>query len=135
MANSTKKNRTNRGLLIEDELYEDIGKIAEDQNTYIVEIVDRALRMYRDAHYMETKSYVIPQEILKTVRAELDLNDQRSSNRILKLMSDMAINAYISNKIIAENLNVNDGQLEALRVEAVESIQDAQRVLQLGDFF
>jgi hypothetical protein len=132
VANSIRKSIKN--VRVDDELYEDVTKIAETDHTTVVDIVDRALRMYRDMHYMENKSYVIPQEIIKTVRAELSLSDTRSANRINKLLSDIAINLYIVNHVIAAGLNFDAGQLDQLRAQAVEHLQDGQRVFQLSDF-
>lgn len=109
--------------------------LAAEDNTSMTKIVEDALLMYLDSRYMEDKATVIPSEILKAFGAKTDLLEKRLNSKTNKVLSELAIQVGILEMVIANNLEVDPGQLERYRIAAVEFLKNNNRPLRLDEVF
>ena len=119
---------------MDEALSSDISAIAEERGTSVNNVIVEALMMYRDAKYMDGKASVLSDEILKAIRSEMQLSEQRMANRQNKLLSEIAISLFINSKALASKLGYDASDLERFRVEAVEVLKNGQTVYNLSDF-
>ncbi|MCL1830055.1 MAG: hypothetical protein FWG21_01340 [Oscillospiraceae bacterium] len=120
-------------LRAEEDLYEDIKRIAEDRGAPINQIMNEALKMYRDSTYLDKKSSVIPSEIKQAIRAEMELVSNRDMNKVRQILSAMAINEHVLQRVIAEELEVSHALLLQYRQEVVELLRESNRVFDLRE--
>ena len=125
---------TRKTLRLEQVLNEDLTAIAEENNTSVNQIINEALKMYRDSHYLKGKASVIPEEIQAAVRAEMELISTRDMNKIRTILSSLAINVHVIQRVLAGELELSASDLVQYRQEAVEILQENNRVFDLKEF-
>lgn len=118
---------------VEKQALEQIEKIAQDDNTTTTAVVNAALKYYADRYYLENKATMLPMEILAAMRSMVELMEHRINNKSNQLISSMAIQLYIIDKVIADNLGLAPDTLETYRAEAVEFLRANNRVLHLNE--
>ena len=118
---------------IDPDALSQIEKIAQEDNTTTTAVVNAALKYYADRYYLENKATMLPTEILNAMRSTVDLMEHRINNKSNQLLSSMAIQLYIIDRVIADNLSLTPDTLEDYRVEAVEYLRTNNRLLHLTE--
>ena len=110
-----------------------IEQIATERNCSVTAIANEALRYYNDRYYLEHKATMLPNDILEAMRSTVSLLEHRLDNRANQLLSSMAIQMFIVNKLLADNLEISPDGLELYRQQAVEFLKANNRLLNLKD--
>ncbi len=113
--------------------YTMIEQIATERNCSVTAIANEALRYYNDRYYLEHKATMLPNDILEAMRSTVSLLEHRLDNRANQLLSSMAIQLFIVNKLLADNLEISPDGLELYRQQAVEFLKTNNRLLNLKD--
>ena len=100
--------------------YSSIETIADQENCTVTQIVNEALRYYADRHYLENNATMLSSDILEAMKSTVSLLERRLDNRSNQLLSSMAIQLFIINKVLADSLDLSGDALEQYRVQAVE---------------
>lgn len=120
-------------LRMELELFKDIEKIAEKENTNVNQTIETACKFYRDMHYMENSATFINEEILKVIKSTMDLLLHQVNHKTNKVLSELAIQNVIQNLILASELEVNDLMVDEYRKQAIDFLRTNNRVLRLDE--
>lgn len=120
-------------IRVEDEIIDDITKLAEEQNTSLNNTIIEALKLYRDKKYMQEKASIINSEILEMIDGQRKLLSTTINNKTNKLLSELAIQSAIQNQILCAELDVNPVQLDEYRKSAIEFLQIQNRILRLDE--
>ena len=118
---------------LDEKIMESISTIAAEENTTATKIVQDALKLYKDKHYMDAQATFLSQEILDTMQSTVDLLEHRINNRSNQLLSSLAIQQFILTKVVADSLDVSPDALEAYRAQAAEFLRTNNRVLSLKE--
>jgi metal-responsive CopG/Arc/MetJ family transcriptional regulator len=118
---------------IPEKLLADIDAIAEEEAKSRNEIVIDALKLYRDAAYMQDKASVIPMHILNAVTAETTKLEQRINDKTNQVLSSVAIQLYVVQRMMMDNLEVTKQQIEDYTVEGVTFVRQNNRVFRMGE--
>ena len=92
-----------------------------------------ALKLYRDAAYMQDKASVIPMHILNAVTAETTKLEQRINDKTNQVLSSVAIQLYVVQRMMMDNLEVTKQQIEDYTVEGVAFIRQNNRAFRMGE--
>lgn len=113
--------------------YSSIETIADQENCTVTQIVNEALRYYADRHYLENNATMLSSDILEAMKSTVSLLERRLDNRSNQLLSSMAIQLFIINKVLADSLDLSGDALEQYRVQAVEFLKSNNRLLDLRE--
>ena len=113
--------------------YSSIETIADQENCTVTQIVNEALRYYADRHYLENNATMLSSDILEAMKSTVSLLERRLDNRTNQLLSSMAIQLFIINKVLADSLDLSGDALEQYRVQAVEFLKGNNRLLDLRE--
>lgn len=127
------KNTIKKTWDIDFPTYTMIEQIATERNCSVTAIANEALRYYNDRYYLEHKATMLPNDILEAMRSTVTLLEHRLDNRANQLLSSMAIQLFIVNKLLADNLEISPDGLELYRQQAVEFLKSNNRLLNLKD--
>lgn len=127
------KNTIKKTWDIDFPTYTMIEQIATERNCSVTAIANEALRYYNDRYYLEHKATMLPNDILEAMRSTVSLLEHRLDNRANQLLSSMAIQMFIVNKLLADNLEISPDGLEIYRQQAVEFLKANNRLLNLKD--
>lgn len=127
------KNTIKKTWDIDFPTYTMIEQIATERNCSVTAIANEALRYYNDRYYLEHKATMLPDDILEAMRSTVTLLEHRLDNRANQLLSSMAIQMFIVNKLLADNLEISPDGLELYRQQAVEFLKANNRLLNLKD--
>lgn len=122
-----------RSIRIEDGLSEDIKQWAKAENTSESDIINRALRLYRDYCYMQDKATVINQDVLNVARSMANMAERNINYKTNKYLSELAVQQAMLNLIIAKSLDFSREDLEVFRLKALDTIKETPRVLRLDE--
>ncbi len=122
-----------RSIRIEDGLSEDIKQWAKAENTSESDIINRALRLYRDYCYMQDKATVINQDVLNVARSMANMAERNINYKTNKYLSELAVQQAMLNLIIAKSLDFSREDLEIFRLKALDTIKETPRVLRLDE--
>ncbi len=115
----------------DEQMLSDIEKIAHEKNSTIHAVMIEAMKLYRDFYYMQNNASIINQEIINICKA-ISNNSEKSINyQTNKYLSELAIQNAITNKILANSLDISSDEVDRYRVEAVENLKQNQRILRL----
>ena len=87
-------------LRADEDLINDIKKLAEEQNTSLNNTIIEALKLYRDKKYMTEKASILNREILEMIDGQRKLLSTTINNKTNKLLSELAIQSAIQNHIL-----------------------------------
>ena len=118
---------------IDASAYSSIETIADQENCTVTQIVNEALRYYADRHYLENNATMLSSDILEAMKSTVSLLERRLDNRSNQLLSSMAIQLFIINKVLADSLDLSGDALEQYRVQAVEFLKGNNRLLDLRE--
>ena len=96
------KNTIKKTWDIDFPTYTMIEQIATERNCSVTAIANEALRYYNDRYYLEHKATMLPNDILEAMRSTVSLLEHRLDNRANQLLSSMAIQMFIVNKLLAD---------------------------------
>lgn len=113
--------------------YSSIETIASQESCTVTQIVNEALRYYADRHYLENNATMLSSDILEAMKSTVSLLERRLDNRSSQLLSSMAIQLFIINKVLADSLDLSGDALEQYRVQAVEFLKGNNRLLDLRE--
>ena len=113
--------------------YSSIETIADQENCTVTQIVNEALRYYADRHYLENNATMLSSDILEAMKSTVSLLERRLDNRSNQLLSSMAIQLFIINRVLADSLDLSGDALEQYRVQAVEFLKGNNRLLDLRE--
>lgn len=118
---------------MDEELAEDLQKLAAQHNTSENDIFNRALRLYRDYCYMQDKATVINQDVLNVARSMANMAERNINYKTNKYLSELAVQQAMLNLIIAKSLDFSREDLEVFRLKALDTIKETPRVLRLDE--
>lgn len=104
---------------------------AEDKSR--TEIVIEAVRLYRDKVGIQKPGSLLPEYVLQAIDGmcgTLQTNLNAKSNQLL---SSMAIQLFVVQRMMADNLEVEPLQIEEYTRQAVEMIRQNNRVFRMQD--
>ena len=110
--------------------YSSIETIASQESCTVTQIVNEALRYYADRHYLENNATMLSSDILEAMKSTVSLLERRLDNRSNQLLSSMAIQLFIVNRVLADSLDLSG---EQYRKEAVEFLKNNNRLLELRE--
>ena len=113
--------------------YTMIEQITTERNCSVTAIANDALLYDTHRYYLEHKATMLPNDILEAMRSTVSLLEHRLDNRANQLLSSMAIQMFIVNKLLADNLEISPDGLELYRQQAVEFLKANNRLLNLKD--
>lgn len=113
--------------------YISIETIASQESCTVTQIVNEALRYYADRHYLENNATMLSSDILEAMKSTVSLLERRLDNRSNQLLSSMAIQLFIVNRVLADSLDLSGDALEQYRKEAVEFLKNNNRLLELRE--
>ncbi|MDY4785554.1 ribbon-helix-helix protein, CopG family [Pygmaiobacter massiliensis] len=118
---------------MDDELAEDLQKLAQEKNTSENDIFNRALRFYRDYCYMQDKATVINQDVLNVARSMANVAEKNINYKTNKYLSELAVQQAMLNMIIGNSLDFSEQDLQVFRLKALDTIKETPRVLRLDE--
>lgn len=122
-----------RSIRIDEELWQDIKNISEEQNYTNNFLIETALKQFRDAYYMQNKATIINEEIINILKSTINVSEHRINFKTNKYLSELAIQTVITNLIIAKSLEISDDEVNLFRLKALDFLKENQRVLRLEE--
>ena len=107
--------------------------IAQDESRTMTQVVNEALRYYADRYYLEHKATMLPAEIIDAMNSAVSLLERRLDNRANQLLSSMAVQLFIVNRVLADSLDIAPASLETYRAQAAEFLKANNRLLELRE--
>lgn len=120
-------------IRIDEKLFDDIGKIAEEENQSLTFCMQQALKLYRDYYYIENKASFIFESLQELIKANTDYAIQRINNKTNQVLSEVAIQSFVQNEIIANELDVSPTALRNYRSNATDFLKSNNRVFRLDE--
>lgn len=108
-------------------------EIAQGSGRKMTQVVNEALRYYADRYYLEHKATMLPSEILEAMQSTVNVLERRLDNRSNQLLSNMAVQLFIVNRVLADSLDISPEVLEQYRSQAAEFIKANNRLLELRE--
>jgi hypothetical protein len=118
---------------IDEGLAGDIAAIAGELRQSENQVIETALKLYRDYHYMQNKASFINEQILHMAQGMLRLAENSINQKTNKLLSELAVQNAIQNQVIAARLEVRQADLRKYRIAAVTALKEAQRIFRLDE--
>ena len=118
---------------IEASLMADVTVIKEETNKSEVQIVEEALKLYRDFYYMQNKACFINDQIIQVVQASYRMAENSINQKTNRVLSELAIQTAIQNHILAASLDIDKVDLNNYRLRAVDFLKQNNRVLRLDE--
>lgn len=118
-------------LKLEEELMADIERMADGNKCSTHYLIVEAIKLYRDYYYAQNKASIINQEIINICKAIANNGEKTINYQTNKYLSELAIQNAITNKILANSLDISSDEVDRYRVEAVENLKQNQRILKL----
>lgn len=122
-----------KNIRVDDSLLEDIKIIAKENNQSENQVIESALKLYRDFHYMGNKACIINEQILSVFQGCCRMLENTINQKTNKVLSELAIQAHMQNLILAQNLEVSLKDLTAYRLRAIDFLRENNRVLRLDE--
>lgn len=120
-------------LRVDEELFTDIQKIAQELNTNDNQAIILALKHYRDHYYMQNKASILNEQILGIIQGSLKVCENNINNKTNKVLSELAIQTAVQNMIMAHGLEISQSQLHTFRLRALDFLKENNRVLRLDE--
>lgn len=120
-------------IRMEDGLAVDLKRLAADVGVSENQILTNALKLYLDYHYMESKACFIPREIINVLQSSYKMAENTINNKTNRVLSEVAIQLFIQNQIIAKGLSFSQQDINAYRLRALEFLKENQRVFRMDE--
>ncbi|HJB21483.1 MAG TPA: hypothetical protein H9773_07230 [Candidatus Fournierella merdavium] len=118
---------------VDADAFASLEAIAQDESRTMTQVVNEALRYYADRYYLEHKATMLPAEIIDAMNSAVSLLERRLDNRANQLLSSMAVQLFIVNRVLADSLDIAPAALETYRAQAAEFIKANNRLLELRE--
>lgn len=118
---------------VDADAYAILEAIAKSSGRKMTQVVNEALRYYADRYYLEHKATMLPTEIIDAMNSAVSLLERRLDNRANQLLSSMAVQLFIVNRVLADSLDIAPAALETYRAQAAEFIKANNRLLELRE--
>ncbi|MEG1993313.1 MAG: hypothetical protein RR048_00215 [Oscillospiraceae bacterium] len=122
-----------RSITLDEKLYKDISAIADDTGADINFVIETALKHFRDNNYLENKSCSINEGILNMVEAMCAVLERKINNKTNSCLSELAIQSFITNMIVAKGLDISEDELNIYRIKAINFIKQNNRIFRLSE--
>lgn len=120
-------------IRLDDNLFEDILKLADEQSTSANQVVIKALEFYRDYYYMKEKASIINENILGIIDSKNKIAERNINYKTNKVLSELAIQSCIQNQILANSLEVSDRDLNRYRLRALDFLKENNRLFRMDE--
>ena len=118
---------------ISEDVIKDISRIANDKHQSENQIVETALKVYRDYYYMDEKATIINEEVYSMLKGLLGVTENRINNKTNQVLSATAIELGTLTQLIADSLGASPEKLAMFRQNSVDFIKTNQRILKLSE--
>lgn len=118
---------------IDETLAGDVAAIAAESVKSENQVVEEALKLYRDYHYMQAKASFINEELVNILQASYRMAENSINQKTNRVLSELAIQTAIQNHILAASLEVDKVDLNNYRLRAVDFLKQNNRVLRLDE--
>lgn len=124
--------RTN--LRMPDTLMADMDNLAEQKRKTRNEIIVEACQLYRDYVNMNKPGSLLPQYAVQAMEAIAGTLQTNLNARSNQLISSLAIQLFVIQKMLAENMEVSDMNVGEYTQQAIEMLKRNNRVFRMDDF-
>ena len=132
--NKMTQNRTvKKTWYVDTDACTSLEEIARNENRTMTQVINEALRYYADRYYLEHKATMLPNEIMEAMQSTVNMLERRLDNRSSQLLSSMAVQLFIVNRVLADSLDISAEALEQYRSQAAEFIKGNNRLLELRE--
>ena len=118
---------------IDETLAGDVSAIAAESAKSENQVVEEALKLYRDYYYMQAKASFINEELVHILQASYRMAENSINQKTNRVLSELAIQTAIQNHILAASLDVDKVDLNNYRLRAVDFLKQNNRVLRLDE--
>ena len=122
-----------KSIRLEEQLAVDIRRIAEELHQTDTQVIETALKYYRDYYYAANKATLFNDQVIAVVNAMVGKLQRDINARTNTVLSELAIQAATQTFILAENLEVNSAKLNEYRLRALDHLKTTSRVLRLDE--
>lgn len=129
----TQRKTVKKTWYVDADAYSSLEAIAQGESRTMTQVVNEALRYYADRYYLEHKATMLPNEILEAMQSTVNMLERRLDNRSSQLLSNMAVQLFILNRVLADSLEISAEALEQYRSQAAEFIKANNRLLELRE--
>ena len=109
-------------------------QLAEEEDATQTEIVAAAVRMYRDQKACGRPGSLISQSMKNTLEGLCQMMEQNLNQRSNQLLSSIAIQLYVLQRVVSDNLQIDGNAIDDYTQEAVEMLQRNNRVFRMQEF-
>ena len=118
---------------IEETLATDITKLAGELKQSENQVVETALKMYRDYQYMQVKSSFISAELVNIIQASYRVAENGINQKTNRVLTELAVQTAIQNCILAQSLEVSKKDLHTYRLRALDYLRENNRVFKMNE--
>lgn len=129
----TQRKTVKKTWYVDADAYSSLEAIAQGESRTMTQVVNEALRYYADRYYLEHKATMLPSEILEAMQSTVNVLERRLDNRSNQLLSNMAVQLFIVNRVLADSQDISSDVLEQYRSQAAEFIKANNRLLELRE--
>ena len=116
------------------DLSNDLDVIAAESKKSRNDLIIEAVKAYRDSYYMDNKATIIPEHILKAIEGMVSGLEQSINSRSNQLLSAIARELFVIQKILADEVEVNEADVTTYEHQAVEQLSRNNRIFRLSEF-
>lgn len=118
---------------IEEMLAADVARIAGELTQSENQVVENALKMYRDYHYMQAKASFINEELVHILQASYRMAENNINQKTNRVLTELSIQTAIQNFIIAHSLELDKKDLHNYRLRALAYLRENNRVFKMTE--
>ncbi|RPF47706.1 hypothetical protein EDD70_0505 [Hydrogenoanaerobacterium saccharovorans] len=123
-----------RSIRIDEQLANDIKCIAAEQtNKTETDIIETALKFYRDYYYMQNKTSFFNEQVIEIIQSTFRTAENSINQKTNRVLSELAIQAAVQNLILANSLDVKMKDLHVYRLKALDFLKENNRVLRMDE--
>jgi len=117
----------------DDQLAEDVKSIAEELNQNANQVIETAIKFYRDYYYQQEKATFINKEMIEIIKSTFRTAENSINQKTNRVLSELAIQAAVQNLILANSLDVKMKDLHVYRLKALDFLKENNRVLRMDE--
>lgn len=126
-------NRNKCSIRIDEGLDGDFDRISDETGKNKTELINEAMRSYRDIYYMKNKASILNDNILAAMQNISDRMEMRLNHKTNQLLSELAIQVSIMEQVLGASIPIDGDVLSKFRQNAVEFLKTNQRVLRMDE--
>lgn len=124
---------TKKTYRLDEQLTTDLKSIADELNQSENQVIETALRFYRDYYYQQEKATFVNKEMIEIVQSIFRTAENSINQKTNRILSELAIQAAVQNLILANSLDVKMKDLHVYRLKALDFIKENNRVLRMDE--